>query len=75
MSLKAWNWARILGNTLTTFALSAMGIKLAGLDSTALVAAFYIAGMTALLAFGKELQQEGENADNQTSPLKHVLLF
>ena len=72
--MQVWNWARIIGNTITTFALSAIAVNLAGAPQEIAIA-FYTAGMTALLAFGKELQDEGKDECAPPSTLSQVLLF
>jgi len=72
--MHAWNWARITGNTIAVFATAAIAINLAGAPQ-AILAAFYAAGMTALLAFAKELQEEGKQDDECPSGLAGLLLF
>jgi len=69
--------SRILGNTLAAFATVAIAINVAGTPQE-LKIAFYAAFMTAMLAFAKELQLEGQTPEQQnTCPttLTKVLLF
>lgn len=68
---ECWNWARILGNTISAFAVSAIAINLAGAPE-ALVSAFYVAVITGLMAFAKELQEEGKETPSKIS---NLLLF
>lgn len=69
------NYAKILGNTIAAFSAAAIGINLAGAHD-AIIAAFYVAGITALLALAKELQEEGLEEDAKCkASLTPLLLF
>lgn len=58
-----------MGNVVTAFAVTAIGINLAGAPNE-IVAAFYVAIMTGMLALGKELQDESAGKiDYRSSPL------
>lgn len=66
-------WARIIGNTIAAFCTVAIAININGTPD-ALAAAFYAAGITALLAFAKEMQQQGQEEGGKTK-LASLLLF
>ena len=68
------NWAKILGNTISAFAIVAISINIAGAPNE-LIAAFYAAGITALLAFAKELQECGKTEEEMPSKIAPLLLF
>ncbi len=68
------NIARIIGNTVVAFATTAIAINIAG-EPTLIAAAFYSAFMVALLAFGKEMQDEGKNECGPEGKLNKLLLF
>jgi len=76
MGIIELNWAKIVGNTISAFALTAIGINLAGAPD-AVVGAFYVAIMTGLLAFAKEMQDEGRKEEEPfcESSLNKVLLL
>ena len=63
------NWGKIVGNTIVVFCTAAVAINLAGAPIE-IIAAFYAAAITAMLALGKELQDESnEIQDLKASPL------
>lgn len=70
--MQAWNWARILGNTIAAFATAAVAINIAGVPQEINVA-FYAAAMTAMLAFAKELQAEGMTEEEKRLACKPAL--
>ena len=67
-------YARIIGNTLMAFAITAISINITG-EPSAMIAAFYVAFITAVIAFAKEMQNEGKDECEPPSKLGNLLVF